>query len=249
MLYVEPAGGSPDMFNRGFEYLFFAQQSTADKQGKVVRGVGRPAARRRDAADRGVPDPRRPVRRPNVDGHPGHPRGGRRRDGLRGDLRHRHQELRHHRQRDEERRPGPGRPRRAVRGRHRHDPRDAQGGLHARTCSSRPTPRRSASQFTDGIGEENTEGIFFAVSHSPDADTPGNAEFVAKYEEMYGERRGRPRTPPTPSRPAGAPGRRRGGRQHRRPDGARRLAARERGARPSSARSRGTRRARPRVTS
>ena len=35
MVYVEPAGGSPDMFNRGFEYLFFAQQATADKQGKV----------------------------------------------------------------------------------------------------------------------------------------------------------------------------------------------------------------------
>ncbi len=35
MLYVEPAGGSPSMFNRGFEYLFFAQQATADKQGKL----------------------------------------------------------------------------------------------------------------------------------------------------------------------------------------------------------------------
>src|SRR3954447_2140378 len=27
MLYVEPAGGSPDMFNRGYKYLFFAQQA------------------------------------------------------------------------------------------------------------------------------------------------------------------------------------------------------------------------------
>ena len=35
MLYVEPAGGSPEMFSRGFEYLFFAQQATADKQGKL----------------------------------------------------------------------------------------------------------------------------------------------------------------------------------------------------------------------
>jgi branched-chain amino acid transport system substrate-binding protein len=26
----------------------------------------------------------------------------------------------------------------------------------------------------------------YAVSHSPEADTPGNAEFVAKYEEMFG---------------------------------------------------------------
>ena len=41
-------------------------------------------------------------------------------------------------------------------------------------------------QFSEGIGQENTEGVFYAVSHSPDADTPGNAEFVDKYEEMFG---------------------------------------------------------------
>src|SRR5215212_7099823 len=35
MVYVEPAGGSPEMFSRGFEYLFFAQQATANLQGKV----------------------------------------------------------------------------------------------------------------------------------------------------------------------------------------------------------------------
>ena len=35
MLYVEPAGGSPEMFSRDFKYLFFAQQATSDKQGKV----------------------------------------------------------------------------------------------------------------------------------------------------------------------------------------------------------------------
>ncbi|MDX6360461.1 MAG: branched-chain amino acid transport system substrate-binding protein, partial [Nocardioidaceae bacterium] len=33
MLYVEPAGGSPDMFSRGYKMLFFAQQATADTQG------------------------------------------------------------------------------------------------------------------------------------------------------------------------------------------------------------------------
>jgi branched-chain amino acid transport system substrate-binding protein len=31
-VYVEPAGGSPKMFNRGFKYLFFAQQATAPHQ-------------------------------------------------------------------------------------------------------------------------------------------------------------------------------------------------------------------------
>jgi branched-chain amino acid transport system substrate-binding protein len=32
MVYVEPAGGSPRLFNRGFQYLFFAQQATAPHQ-------------------------------------------------------------------------------------------------------------------------------------------------------------------------------------------------------------------------
>src|SRR5919201_1421319 len=35
MVYVEPAGGSPKMFNRGFKYLFFAQQATAPHQGDL----------------------------------------------------------------------------------------------------------------------------------------------------------------------------------------------------------------------
>src|ERR671923_1598504 len=35
MLYVEPAGGAPELFDRGYKYLFFAQQATADKQGEV----------------------------------------------------------------------------------------------------------------------------------------------------------------------------------------------------------------------
>lgn len=35
MVYVEPAGGSPKMFDRGFKYLFFAQQATTDH---IVQG-------------------------------------------------------------------------------------------------------------------------------------------------------------------------------------------------------------------
>src|SRR4051794_10491091 len=34
-LYVEPAGGSPELFSRGYKYLFFAQQATANHQGDV----------------------------------------------------------------------------------------------------------------------------------------------------------------------------------------------------------------------
>src|SRR5436190_4318904 len=35
MLYVEPAGGAPEIFSRGYKYIFFAQQATANHQGDV----------------------------------------------------------------------------------------------------------------------------------------------------------------------------------------------------------------------
>src|SRR4051812_34246291 len=35
MVYVEPAGGAPDMFSRGYKYLFFAQEATAPHQGDL----------------------------------------------------------------------------------------------------------------------------------------------------------------------------------------------------------------------
>jgi branched-chain amino acid transport system substrate-binding protein len=36
------------------------------------------------------------------------------------------------------------------------------------------------------VGVENTEGIMYGVSHSSEARTPGNEDFVAKYHEMFG---------------------------------------------------------------
>jgi len=41
-------------------------------------------------------------------------------------------------------------------------------------------------QYSQGIGAENTEGVFYAVSHSPAAGTPGNAEFVKAYQDKFG---------------------------------------------------------------
>jgi branched-chain amino acid transport system substrate-binding protein len=60
MVYVEPAGGSPAMFSRGFQYLFFAQQATAPHQGdlfaKWVKGLP-PAKRPQTAAYPSQDDP------------------------------------------------------------------------------------------------------------------------------------------------------------------------------------------------
>jgi branched-chain amino acid transport system substrate-binding protein len=41
-------------------------------------------------------------------------------------------------------------------------------------------------QYAQSIGKGTTEGIFYGVSHSKEAKTPGNEEFVAKYQEMFG---------------------------------------------------------------
>ncbi len=45
----------------------------------------------------------------------------------------------------------------------------------------------NGAQFTDGIGTGNEEGIFYAVSWSEKAPTPGNAEFLATYNAQNGE--------------------------------------------------------------
>jgi len=44
----------------------------------------------------------------------------------------------------------------------------------------------NGAQFTDAIGTGNQDGIFYAVSWSEKAPTPGNAEFLAEYEAQNG---------------------------------------------------------------
>ena len=71
MLYVEPAGGAPELFDRGFKYLFFAQQATADKQGEVWANYVTELARGPAPEDGGLPDARRPVRAADLRGDRG----------------------------------------------------------------------------------------------------------------------------------------------------------------------------------
>lgn len=42
-------------------------------------------------------------------------------------------------------------------------------------------------QYAEGVGEGNTEGVWFATSWDENLDSPMNAEFVAAYEEMFGD--------------------------------------------------------------
>jgi branched-chain amino acid transport system substrate-binding protein len=43
-----------------------------------------------------------------------------------------------------------------------------------------------ADQYVKAVGKGNTEGVMYAVSYSPEADTPGNKEFVAEYKKQFG---------------------------------------------------------------
>jgi hypothetical protein len=43
----------------------------------------------------------------------------------------------------------------------------------------------NAGQYSEGIGVENTEGVFYTVSWNEKAKTPLNQEFLAEYAKMF----------------------------------------------------------------
>ena len=185
MLYVEPAGGSPDMFNRGFKFLFFAQQATSDKQGKVFAEwvASLPEEERPKTA--AYPTLDDPFAAPNVEGIRQilEPAGvetvyqetyaidTKNFDTIVNAMKNAEPDLVVHGAQFED---GIGLTRSML-----------KAGFTPSMFYQTNAPS-FGSQFSDGIGPENTEGVLYAVSHSPDAATPGNEEFVAKYEEMFG---------------------------------------------------------------
>ncbi len=187
MVYVEPAGGSPEIFSRGFEYLFFAQQATADKQGKVfAEWLGSlPEEERPTTAAYPMLDD--PFAAPAATGIKEmlEPLGvetvyeetyaidTRNFDTIVNAMKSAEPELVVHGAQFED---GIGMTRSMLKA-------DFTPDMFFQTNAP-----SFGDQFSEGIGEENTEGVFYAVSHSPEADTPGNAEFVDKYEEMFGTR-------------------------------------------------------------
>ena len=185
MLYVEPAGGAPELFDRGFKYLFFAQQATADKQGdgfaKWVTELPE-EQRPKTAAYPTLDDPfaqptsegiekilknagiRTVYRKTYTIDNPNFDSIGAAVKSSGADI--------------------------VVHGATFED-----GVSFVRTLRKvdftpnllyQTTAPSLGDQYSKAIGAETTEGIFYAVSHSKEAKTPGNAEFVAKYREMFG---------------------------------------------------------------
>jgi branched-chain amino acid transport system substrate-binding protein len=185
MVYVEPAGGSPDMFNRGFEYLFFAQQATAPHQADLfsewVTGLPegeRPATAAYVAADdpfgapvaegiqeqleaAGVETVYSEIYPPETVNF----------DAIASAIAGRKPDL-------------------IAQG-----SAGLQDGVNLITALSAAgfSPKQMfqastpsfADQYSDAIGVENTEGIFYAVSYHVDAPTPGNEEFLAAYRAKF----------------------------------------------------------------
>lgn len=195
MLYVEPAGGSPEMFTRGFQYLFFAQQAPSDEQGKVFAEwvSSLPEDQRpKTAAYPALDDP---FAGPNVgvctEQGPGcsgirailedagiktvykeiYAIDTKNFDTIVNAMKAKNPDLVVHGAQFED---GIGMTRAMLKA-------GFTPGMFYQTNAP-----SFGDQFSEGIGEENTEGVLYAVSHSPDAETPGNEEFVAKYGEKFG---------------------------------------------------------------
>ncbi|GMA87019.1 hypothetical protein GCM10025868_22690 [Angustibacter aerolatus] len=98
MTFVEPAGGAPNMFTRGFKHLFFAQPATAPHQADVFVDYLKalPEAERPKTA--AYPTQDDPFATPVIESMQKQARGARGEDRLHLDLPGRHHELPDHRQ-------------------------------------------------------------------------------------------------------------------------------------------------------
>jgi branched-chain amino acid transport system substrate-binding protein len=185
MLYVEPAGGAPEIFDRGYKHLFFAQQATADKQGDVWADwvLSLPEGERPKTA--AYPTLDDPFAIPVLEGirakfeaagiqtvqKSTYPADTSNFDSIANAVKAKNPDV-------------------VVHGATFADGVNFVRALKKVGFTPKMFFETSApsfgDQFSKGVGKESTEGIFYAVSHTPEAATPGNDEFVAKYKEMFG---------------------------------------------------------------
>jgi branched-chain amino acid transport system substrate-binding protein len=185
MLYVEPAGGNPDIFSRGFKTIFFSQQATADHQGDVWAEwiLSLPEGKRPKTA--AYPTLDDPFALPTSEGieailseggvetvyRETYTADTTNFDSIANAVKSRKPDL-------------------VVIGSQFEDGIGMMRALRKVNFTPDWLYQSNApsfgDQYSDGVGVENTEGVFYAVSHSQEATTPGNEEFVAKYQEMFG---------------------------------------------------------------
>jgi branched-chain amino acid transport system substrate-binding protein len=183
-VYVEPAGGAPDMFSRGFEYLFFAQPATAPHQADVFVDwiTSLPEGDRPKTA--AYPTQDDPFTRPVIESMQEqlegvgvktvyssvYPADTTNFQTIANTLKNKKPDLIAQGAVFED---GVGLVRSLK-----------QLGYNPKALFQTSAPS-NAGQYSDGVGEANTEGVFYTVSWNESATTPLNEEFVAAYGDAY----------------------------------------------------------------
>ena len=184
MVFVEPAGGAPNMFNRGFKFLFFAQPATAPRQadGFVEWIKSLPEAERPKTA--AYPSQDDPFALPVI-------------NSMKEQL-----EAAGVRTVYSETYPADTTNFQSIASQMASTKPDiiAQGavfedgvGLVRSLKQLNYSPKvlfqtsapSNSGQYSDGVGVASTEGVFYTTSWHQDATTPKNAEFVADYKKAY----------------------------------------------------------------
>jgi branched-chain amino acid transport system substrate-binding protein len=183
-VFVEPAGGAPDMFTRGFQYLFFAQPATAPHQADVfvdyIKSL--PEADRPKTA--AYPTQDDPFTRPVIESMQQqlealgvktvysevYPADTTNFQTIANTLKNKKPDLIAQGAVFED---GVGLVRSLK-----------QLGYSPKALFQTSAPS-NAAQYSEGVGEANTEGVFYTVSWNEQAKTPLNPEFVAAYGKAY----------------------------------------------------------------
>jgi branched-chain amino acid transport system substrate-binding protein len=185
MVYVEPAGGAPEIFQRGFEYLFFAQPATAPHQADIFVEYleGLPENERPKTA--AYPTQDDPFTKPVIDTIRSeleslgvetvystvYPPDTTNFDSIANSITSEKPDLVAQGAVFED---GIG----LIRSMRKT-------GFNPKILFQTSAPS-NGSQYAEAIGEQNTEGVFYSVSWSDEADYPLNDEFVNAYQEEFG---------------------------------------------------------------
>jgi branched-chain amino acid transport system substrate-binding protein len=183
-VFVEPAGGAPDMFTRGFKYLFFAQPATAPHQADVFVDWVKSLPADQRPATAAYPTQDDPFTRPVIESMQKqlealgvktvyssvYPADTTNFQTIANTLKNKKPDLIAQGAVFED---GVGLVRSLK-----------QLGYTPKALFQTSAPS-NAAQYSDGVGLANTEGVFYTVSWNEQAKTPLNPEFVAAYGKAY----------------------------------------------------------------
>lgn len=184
MLYIEPAGGAPKMFERGFKYLFFAQPATAPKQADIMVEWIKSLPESERPKTAAYPTQDDPFTRPVIETMQAaleqlgvktvystvYPSDTTNFQTIASAIAAKKPDL-------------------VAQGAVFEDGVGLVRSLKQLAYSPKVLFQTSApsnaGQYSDGVGLANTEGVFYTVSWNEKAKTPLNEEFVAAYAKMF----------------------------------------------------------------